>query len=155
MLVELGPDRVQEILALQARVLDRFGPDRIWVHEEAGLTRLFGLGPDFLALGVCSGGGLIAVSLSRSMSPPEVEPLTPGLPWCGEPAHIGLNTLSLPDPGSGPQMIRLLRGRRDRLRGRGVTHLFGGVAPDHHVSLGCAFRAGAIGVGHMQVPGGT
>lgn len=152
---EVSSDRIPDILALQARVLDRFGPDRIWVHDGPGLTRLFGLGPDFLALGVWCGGTLIAASLSRRMSPSEVSPLTPGLPWSGEPAHIGLNTLSLPGSGSGPQMIRLLRERGKRLRGRGVEHLFGGVAPDHPVSLGCAFRAGAIGVGHLRVPGGT
>lgn len=153
--VLLGPSDVPDLLGLQGRVIARHGPDRIWVHDEAGLTRLFGLGQGFLAIGVRDGTRLIAASLSRRMDPSEVRPLVPGLPWSGEPAHIGLNTLSLPVRGVGPQMVRLLRARRDRLRGRGVAHLFGGVAPDHPVPLGCAFRAGAIGVGHLEVPGGT
>ncbi len=151
----LGPEDIPALLTLQDRIISLHGEDRIWVHDEGGLERLFGLGPDFLALGVREGAELVAASLSRRMGRSEVIPLVPGLPWSGEPAHIGLNTLSLPGRGLGGQMVRLLRSRRAHLRGRGVEHLFGGVAPDHTVSLGCAFRAGAVGVGHLEVPGAT
>jgi hypothetical protein len=153
--VILGPEDIPVLLTLQDLIISLHGEDRIWVHDERGLERLFALGPDFLALGVREGPELVAASLSRRMDPSEVRPIVPGLPWSGEPAHIGLNTLSLPGRGAGAQMVRLLRARRDHLRGRGVEHLFGGIAPDHPVSLGCALRAGAIGVGHLEVPGAT
>lgn len=153
--VILGPEDIPALLALQGLIISLHGEDQIWVHDESGLERLFALGPDFLALGVREGRDLIAASLSRRMDPAEVRPIVPGLPWSGEPAHIGLNTLSLPGRGGGAQMVRLLRSRREHLRGRGVEHLFGGIAPDHPVSLGCAFRAGAIGVGHLEIPGAT
>jgi hypothetical protein len=151
----LGPDDIARILKLQDRVIDRYGPERIWVHQRSDLERLFYLGEGFLPLGVRSGKELIAVSLSRRMEASEVTPLVPHLPWSGEAAHIGLNTLSLPGGAVGPQMIRLLSARKRYLVDRGVHHLFGGVSPDHRVSLGCAFRAGAIGVGHLVVPGAT
>lgn len=145
---------IRDLLVLQERVLERHGPDRIWVHDRVGLETLFGLGEDFLALGVRGADGLVAASLSRRTRPGEVSPLVPGLPWQeGQGAHIGLNTLSLPGSGMSPQMIRLLRERRDRLARRAIFHLFGGVDPEHSVSLGCAFRAGAIGVGHLIAEG--
>lgn len=153
MITSLGPEDLADVLRLQDRVVRLFGSAGIWVHDEAELTRLFGLGDDFLALGVRSGPELIGVSLSRAMRPEEVRPALP-LPWSGQAAHIGLNTLSLPDGRTGPLMIRLLRARHARLRARGVHHLFGGVGPDNPVSLGCALRAGALGVGHLRVPGG-
>lgn len=151
--MELGPEHAQEIIDLQDAIVERFGAGRIWRHDVTGLERLFERGPDVLVLGVRSGPRLIAVSLSRLMDPFEVRPILPGLPWAGDPAHIGLNTLSLPGTAAGAQMLRLLHARRDRLRGRGVYHLFGGIAPDHPVPLGCAFRAGAIGVGHLEIDG--
>lgn len=154
MITTLGPEDLADVLRLQGRVVRTFGASGIWEHDEAELTRLFGLGDDFLALGVRVGADLVGVSLSRAMRPDEVRPTLRSLPWNGQAAHIGLNTLSLPTRHTGPLMIRLLRARHDHLRARGVHHLFGGVGPDNPVSLGCALRAGAIGVGHLSVPGG-
>lgn len=151
----LVPDDISRILTLQDRVIDRYGAERIWAHQRDDLERLFALEEGFLPLGVRAGKELIAVSLSRSMEASEVTPLVPRLPWSGEAAHIGLNTLSMPGRAAGPQMIRLLSARRMHLKGRGVHHLFGGILPNHRVSLGCALRAGAIGVGHLSVPGAT
>jgi hypothetical protein len=150
----LGPQDIGGLLALQERVLSRDGPDRIWTHRRTDLEALFGTGDDFLAIGVRKGDELVAASLSRRTRPAEVSPLTPTLKWtAGEVSHIGLNTLSMPGPGGAPQMIRLLRARRDLLARRGVDHLFGGIRPDHPISLGCAFRAGAVGVGHLAAEG--
>jgi hypothetical protein len=151
----LGREHVPDLLALQGRVIDRYGSDRIWVHDRDTLEDLFGRGDDFLALGVRGKTGLMAATLSRALRPGEVTPLTPGLGWTpADAAHIGLNTLSLPEPGCGaPQMIRLLRARRCHLAARGIFHLFGGISPDHPVSLGCAFRAGAVGIGHLVTDG--
>jgi hypothetical protein len=151
--LRLGPEHVSELLDLQDRVIDRYGSDRIWVHDRQGLETLFAAADEFLAFGVRGQDGLVAASLSRLMSPAEVSPLTPGLSWTRQDAaHIGLNTLSLPGSGA-PQMIRLLRARRDHLLTLGVRHLFGGISPEHPVSLGCAFRAGAVGVGHLVADG--
>jgi len=152
----LGPQDIRGLLALQERVLSRDGPDRIWTHHRTDLEALFGTGDDFLAIGVRKGDELVAASLSRRTRPAEVSPLTPNLRWtAGRVSHIGLNTLSMPGPGEAPQMIRLLRARRDLLSRRGVDHLFGGIRPDHPVSLGCAFRAGGVGVGHLVAGGGV
>lgn len=149
----LGPEHISDLLALQGGVIDRYGSDRIWVHDRDTLEELFGRGGDFLALGVRGDAGLMAATLSRALGPGEVTPLIPGLGWTpADAAHMGLNTLSLPGGGA-PQMVRLLRARRGHLVTRGVFHLFGGVSPDHPVSLGCAFRAGAVGVGHLVADG--
>lgn len=149
-----GEVDIQDLLDLQDRVIARHGPDRIWVHDRAGFEALFGLGDDFLALGVRGETGLLAASLSRRTRPGELAPLVPGLPWSdAEGSHIGLNTLSLPGRSASPQMIRLLHARRARLAERGIHHLFGGIDPEHSVSLGCAFHAGAVGVGHLLAGG--